>query len=306
MHIPDHLPALTPLSFGGLSNEQRLRKIQAERWIGYTKANEALNKLDTLLQGPSKVRMPNLLLTGPTNNGKTMIIEKFKRLQQEKIKKEENNNEQDHESIPVVFIQMPSEPSISRFYAKLLETVNTPFTRSHRVTELERLVLKIFKTVGTKVVVIDEIHNLLAGSSSKQREFLNLLRFLGNELRISLVGVGTKDAYLAIRSDDQLENRFEPLLLPHWQYDHEYLRLLASYLAMLPLKNPSPLTHAAIAEFIFDKSEGTIGETTNLLKAAAVAAIQSGEECINLKVLSRLNHFSPSQRRKLCERELSR
>lgn len=35
---------------------------------------------------------------------------------------------------------------------------------------------------------------------------------LCNELRILLVGVGAREAYLAIRSDDQLENRFEPIM----------------------------------------------------------------------------------------------
>lgn len=58
------------------------------------------------------------------------------------------------------------------------------------------------------MLVIDELHNILAGTSVRRREFLNLLRFLGNKLRILLVGVGTRDAYFAIRSDDQLENRF--------------------------------------------------------------------------------------------------
>src|SRR3546814_1244089 len=67
------------------------------------------------------------------------------------------------------------------------------------------------------MLVIDELHNVLAGNSVNRREFLNLLRFLGNELRIPLVGVGTRDAYLAIRSDDQLENRFEPMMLPVWE-----------------------------------------------------------------------------------------
>ena len=47
------------------------------------------------------------------------------------------------------------------------------------------------------LLVIDELHNVLAGNSVNRREFLNLLRFLGNELRIPLVGVGTRDAYLA-------------------------------------------------------------------------------------------------------------
>jgi Bacterial TniB protein len=55
---------------------------------------------------------------------------------------------------------------------------------------------------------------VLGGRGDTRREFLNLLRFLGNELRIPLVGVGARDAYLAIRSDGQLENRFAPLALP--------------------------------------------------------------------------------------------
>jgi len=40
--------------------------------------------------------------------------------------------------------------------------------------------------------------------------------------------LGIRDAYLAIRSDDQLENRFHPLLLPPWELGEELARLLAS------------------------------------------------------------------------------
>lgn len=80
--------------------------------------------------------------------------------------------------------------------------------------------------------------SFIAGSS--QREFLNLLRFLGNELRLPLVGIGTKEAYLAIRTDDQLENRFEPMVLPAWQEGKELESLLASFVAILPLP---PIKH---------------------------------------------------------------
>ena len=51
--------------------------------------------------------MPNLLLTGPTNNGKSMIIEKFRRRHQPV-------SHQDREEIPVLVVQMPSEPSVVR------------------------------------------------------------------------------------------------------------------------------------------------------------------------------------------------
>jgi Cdc6-like AAA superfamily ATPase len=289
-----------------LPNEQRIQKIISERWVGYTRAVQIINKLEELYSHPIKIRMPNLLIIGPTNNGKTMIIEKFRRTLEKKILESEAQQSQDAEHIPIIFIQMPPEPNVTRFYSLLLEAVNASIARFQRLAYLEQMVLNIFKKVKLKILIIDELHNLLAGSTQKQHIFLNLLRFLGNELRISLVGVGTKDAYLAIRSDDQLENRFEPLLLPHWEYGEEYLRLLASYVKALPLKMYSDITQPPIAEFIYEKTEGTIGEMVTLLKNAAQRAIETGEECINLKILSKVNYLSPSERRKLYKLELSR
>lgn len=288
-----------------LSNENRLQMILTERWIGYTRARQIVNQLKALCDLPRKIRMPNLLITGPTNNGKSMIIEKFRR----EIIQEQGDAtllSEEKEQIPIVFVQMPSEPLISRFYALLLESINVPMSRSRNLPYLERLTLSIFKQVNVHVIVIDELHNILSGSMQKQHAFLNLLRFLGNELQVSIVGVGTKDAYLAIRSDDQLENRFEPLLLPRWEYDEEYLKLIASYVSMLPLKKSSVMIQPEIAEFILEKSEGTIGEIITLLKKAAQTAIQSGEECITLNVLAKTDYLSPHERRKLYQHELKR
>jgi hypothetical protein len=83
--------------------------------------------------------------------------------------------------------------------------------------DVERQALSLLREMGVRMLVIDEFHNVLAGRGETRREFLNLLRFLGNELHIPLVGVGTGEAYLAVRSDDQLENRFEPFVLPLWE-----------------------------------------------------------------------------------------
>ena len=63
-----------------LPNSERVARIRADRWIGYPRASAALEHLDTLLDWPKKQRMPNLLIVGQTNNGKSMIIEKFHRI----------------------------------------------------------------------------------------------------------------------------------------------------------------------------------------------------------------------------------
>ncbi len=46
--------------------------------------------------------------------------------------------------------------------------------------------------------LIDEIHNVITGPVNKQRLFLNVLKYLGNDLQIPIVGLGTKEALRAI------------------------------------------------------------------------------------------------------------
>lgn len=281
-----------------LPNEERRRHVRADRWIGYTRASEAVDRLEELFSWPDKQRMPNLLLIGPTNNGKSMIIEKFRRMHPPV-------SEPDREHIPVLAVQMPSEPSVFRFYMTLLAALGAPTRPRMRVAELERLALTLLRAVGVRVLVIDELHNILAGSGATRREFLNLIRFLGNELRIPLVGVGTREAYLAIRSDDQLENRFEPFVLPLWQPDPDACSLLASYAALFPLRRPSPIATPEMASYLLTRCEGTIGELARLLTDAAIAAIDSGEEAINQQTLLLAAYAGPTGRRRMFERQLA-
>lgn len=277
---------------------ERLRHVRADRWIGYTRATRALDQLETLFGWPARQRMPNLLVIGPTNNGKSMIIEKFRRAHPPL-------SHPDHEEIPVLVVQMPSEPSVTRFYTALLAAMGAPLRPRQRVAELEQLALRLLREGHVRMLVLDELHNVLAGRGESRREFLNLVRFLGNELRIPLVGAGTREAYLAIRSDDQLENRFAPLTLPRWQADEEACSLLASFAASFPLRRPSRIATPEMASYLLTRSEGTIGELAHLLTGAAVEAIESGEEAITQRVLLMAPYAGPAERRRMFERELT-
>ncbi|MFF2063185.1 TniB family NTP-binding protein [Streptomyces sp. NPDC058200] len=281
-----------------LPDGERLRYVRSDRWIGYPRATAAVERLETLLAWPSKQRMPNLLLIGPTNNGKSMIVEKFRR-------SHPPLSHPDREEIPVLVVQMPSEPSVGRFYTALLTALRAPLRSRYRLADLEQLVVRLLRAATVRMLVIDELHNVLGGRGDTRREFLNLLRYLGNELRIPLVGVGTRDAYLAIRADDQLENRFAPLTLPRWEADEDACSLLASFATSFPLRRPSPIATAEMVGYLLTRSEGTIGELALLLTDAAVAAIESGEETINQRTLLLAPYAGPSERRRLFERELT-
>ncbi len=309
---PDHLiPEIRNLL--KLSQPERIEYIQRDNWIGYTRAIEASLKLHELYSYPQRQRMPNILIIGPTNNGKTMIIEKFCRVHKPIVKRQHievdiyDLGEQNLlEEMPVVSVQMPPSPDTRRFYLAILEKfkMQNVYIRYH-TGPLEITIISLFKKFKVKMLLIDEIHNILAGRNDKQREFLNVLRFLGNELKIPLVCVGTKDAYLAIRSDPQLENRFEPFPLPLWKAGREYDSLLSSIVAVLPLKKPSKLNMPSISENILAKSEGILGEMFTLLRRAAISAIRTGKEEIDEMALRLADYYSPSERRQLFERNIA-
>lgn len=283
----------------GLSDEERISRIRADKWIGYPVAKKVLLRLEDHISWPSNQRMPNLLIIGPTNNGKSTIIEKFRR----KFPAVDTTKNFEGLRIPVVTFQMPPDPSGTRFYSMLIKSTGE-VVRVSRTAELEQAALNRLRSVKAKILVIDELHNVLSGQSDVRREFLNTLRFLGNELRIPIVGVGTRDAYLAIRSDDQLENRFEPIPIPRWQEGGDLLSLLASFEAILPLHKRSGLATPEMARYIIARTEGTIGEIARFLSMAAIEAIRTGEECMNTKVFKRTEYQSPSERKRSFERQL--
>ena len=209
----------------------------ANRWIGYSRARQALAQLEVMLERePGRVRPRCLLIVGPTNNGKTAIAEHFLHDHPQHV-----SADGEHECIPVLMVQTPPSPTVARLYGAILAALGVPGGLYSRPASPEATVLRLLRQVGCRMLVLDELHNLLAAPIPRQRELLNLLRYLGNELRIPLVCLGTREAYLAIRSDDQLENRFEPFLLPPWEDGPELGRLLASFEAVLPLREPSGL-----------------------------------------------------------------
>lgn len=121
-----------------LPADERRARIRADRWIGYSRAADAIAHLETLFLWPRKQRMPNLLLIGPTNNGKSMIVEKFRR-------SHPPVSLPDRELIPLLVVQMPSEPSVIRFYVALLAAMGAPLRPRQRLAELEQVALTLLR-----------------------------------------------------------------------------------------------------------------------------------------------------------------
>ena len=283
-----------------LSDEERFKHINSPRWIGYPRAKQILGKLEELLNHPKQHRMPNLLIIGDTNNGKTMIVNRFRQLHPV-----DHNPEGETTIYPVMVVRAPPVPDEGRLYDQILRNLSAPFRQRDPASKKLFQVLTIFERVSLRILIIDEIHDILAGSLRLQHRFRNAIKHLGNELQIPIVGVGTHEAFHAVQTDSQLANRFEPILLPRWEIadslkhnQSPFFQLLASFESMLPLKMPSNLAgDVNVALKIMGLSEGLIGEVSTILNKAAEHAIRTKEERIGIKTLDKIDFIPPAERK---------
>ncbi len=257
------------------SDSDRIVAIREERWITYPRARWSLEMLDELLVRPRTTRMPSIAVYADSGMGKTMLMERFRRAHPATY-----NREQRRLISPVLALQMASHATERRFYGHLLQAIGVPFVPRATVLELEVQIMRNLKRMEVKLLMLDEVHNLLAGSAKEQRILLNTLRFISNELQISLVCLGIADARDAIGGDVQLMRRFEELTLPRWQGDEEFEQLVVIILRHLPLKLASQVSARALRQ-VLEATDGVTARIFGMFNDLAIAAIRSGRECID-------------------------
>lgn len=268
----------------------RIAFMNEPRWIGYSAANQILETLRGLMEKPARPRMPNLLLVGEPNNGKTTIVRHFFDLHGQGYVNE------DAEPVkPVVLAEAPPSADEKGFYISILERFWAPYRATDPVAKLRYQVVHQLRACHTRVLIIDEFHSLLTGTAIKQREVMNAIKFLCNELMIPIVGVGTREAVRVLHTDPQHASRFDVISLPLWQLDRDFQKLLASFEQVLPLHQPSGLSKPELASALYAVSSGNLGDLHRLLVACATAAITSKAEHIDLATVKSKVWLQPTR-----------
>ena len=290
---------LTPktIEFLDKSDEERTLYIKKERFIVYSGAQKILNKLEDLLIEPRKSRMPCLLIVGDSNNGKTSVVKKF-------LKMHMPTDGIETDAVPVIIVQAPPRPDIGMFYDSILDELLIPFKKSDSLSRKDIEITYYFSKFGTKMLIVDEIHNILSGSVARQKEFMNALKNLNNKLLMPIVLVGIKEALNATNTDFQISSRFKPMYLKRWNFNNEYKALLKSIEKILPLKKESAIAeNDKLAEYILEMSEGLLGEIIEIIGLSAICAILNRKEKITMDEIKNTGYVQPSLRRSIDDLE---
>lgn len=273
-----------------LSSAERIAVMDQPRWIGYTRATEILDVMQGLLNKPQRPRMPNLLIVGDSNNGKTTLIRRFCDLCGKSYVDDNGNPVR-----PIILAEAPTTADEKALYISILERFWTPYRATDQVAKLRYQVIHLMRACQVRMLIIDELHSLLAGTATKQREVMNALKLLCNELCIPIVGVGTREAVRVLHTDPQHASRFDVASLPTWSLDKDFQRLLASFEKVLPLKNPSRLHAPELASKLHSISEGNIGNLHRLLVECAKEAIGSGADQITAEIIEKKKWIRPTR-----------
>jgi hypothetical protein len=276
-----------------LDLQGKIDYVMVEKFVPYRAADEILRTMENMLKEPRKTRMPCLVAYGDSHNGKTSLIEEF-------MRRHPPTDGFDSDPLPVIDVEAPAGPDTPMLYDHILDRILIPYKKSHTLSQKEHLIKHHGSKLGTKMLIVDEIHNILAGSPTKRAFFMNSVKGLSNQMKLNIVVFGVSTALLATSTDEQIQSRFKPMKLPKWRLDEEYASLLASLELTLPFgKHPGLSTDTKLATKILDLSEGVLGYIVEIVNKCAIKALEKKKERITSDELKEIEFTKPSDRRAL-------
>lgn len=264
-----------------LSDRERMDFLESPILLRYPAADHILKRLERLFVMPKRSRMGNLLIIGESNNGKTTLIEQFQGRHGQPFVNDDNEPVK-----PVIVAEPPPSADEKSLYLSILERFHgPPRRRAAPATELRYQTIHLLRECHTRMLIIDEFQSLLTGTPVNQSEVMNAIKRLCNELRIPIVGVGTREAVNVLHTDLQHAGRFQIEVLPLWKPGLDFQRLLVGFEEILPLSKPSELNRRGIAEQLYDISRGNLGDLRMLLVECARKAIETRVERITMDIV---------------------
>ena len=125
---------------------------------------QVLRILDLLLDHPRTTRMPSIAVYGDSGMGKTMIMQRFRDQHPPLF-----DSQAGVERTRVLALQLAGKPGERRLYAQILTALGVPQNPRAAVVELEQVAIRLMRAMDVQVLLLDEVHNILAGTFREQR-----------------------------------------------------------------------------------------------------------------------------------------
>lgn len=265
-------------------------------WVPYPAAISAIKTFDWLFNKPFTVRPINVVVSGPSNSGKTMLLRHYQQLANRK--QACSTRSSTPTQVPVIYIQTPPEGDRNALLSLLLLELSAPTPSNANPSRKRIQLLELLRTANTRMIMIDEVQNILAATRQKQEVYLQELKFLSNELGIPIVCAGTTVVERAIQTDLQIGSRFDTVRLPLWRSGKLFATFLIRLAASLDMDGKSLFSSKDFIKTFCDECEGLTGEARRYIAHAASLAREQGKSELTIDMFEEIDWTRPSQRRR--------
>lgn len=232
-----------------------------------------------LLNGSRSSGRSGLMISGESGTGKTTAAKAAMRYVFVRYRKELPDSEALNR-IPIVYVEVPPGSTGKALSSQFARFLGLPVRTSDTLEYLLHMVSSTLTEVGTKLVVVDEIHNLHRRNPGNS-ESVDVLKSLSNRIPATFVysGINIHQGHLlADERGRQVAGRFgverlgtygiaSPSQMNLWKL------LIESFERELGLYSHKPGDLKELARYLHDRTQGSIGSLSHLLVGAAQGLI---------------------------------
>ena len=229
-----------------------------------------------------------LLVSGDPTTGKSTAITQLGRAVELAHRKRLGRDD----TVPVVYLTMPPQATPKSLSIEILKFLGAPYVTRASQIELTRQACHLLADLGTRLILVDEIHNLnhhtRVGADASDH-----LKYLAENVAATFVYAGIDAArsglFDGVRGR-QLAGRFVPILTAPFAYSttadrDRWAQLVDGFDTMLRLRNQHTGAVTRLAAHLYGKTAGSISSLSMMIRSAAITAILDGTERITKAAL---------------------
>lgn len=230
-----------------------------------------------------------VIVSGSAGTGKTTALTQLGRTHELVTR---SRHPGDPGRIPVIYVTVPPAATAKMLAGEFARFLGLEFPARANLTGITNAVCSVAAHVRADLVLVDEIHNISLATRSGA-EVSDQLKYFAERLPATFAYAGMdveSQGLFAGARGRQLAGRFT--VIPAAPFDYgtadqkdTWEAVVTAMETMLRLHEHRPGTLPGLAEFLYRRSGGMIGSLSQLIRGAAVLAIEDGTEKITRDLL---------------------
>lgn len=229
-----------------------------------------------------------LIVSGESGTGKTTALTQLGRTH-ERVSRRRHPH--DKHRLPVIYVTVPPASTPRMLAMEFARFLGLSFTGRVNITDVVDAVCHTASRTGVELVLVDELHNLNLATRAGA-EVSDQLKYFAERLAATFVyaGIDVEAAglFAGVRGR-QIAGRFtvipaRPFACGTAEQREQWRALVATMESTLRLHRHKPGALARM-EYLYRRSGGMIGSLSQLVRGAAILAIEEGSEQITRALL---------------------